>query len=154
MPQKNEKVLLFEPSRCTGCRCCEIACSFRFYEESSLDKSHIRHVFDEKEGSFEAVYCQHCEDPVCLAACKTDAIKKDEASGIVKIDSLKCIGCQSCNFACPISAPRFDPDRKVSVKCNLCGGDPVCVDFCSSRAIRYVNRDERNRFMEEYGKEA
>ncbi|MGC8849239.1 MAG: 4Fe-4S dicluster domain-containing protein, partial [Candidatus Bathyarchaeia archaeon] len=109
-------VLLFDPSRCTGCRSCEIACSFRYYNECSLSKSNIRHILDEERGFFEAVYCQHCEDPLCLAACQVGAISRDEASGIVRINPVKCIACRSCIYACPISAPRLDDERRTSVK--------------------------------------
>jgi len=102
----------------------------------------------EKE-TFEAIYCQHCEDPLCAASCPVKAIKKNEETGIVKINSMKCIGCQNCNIACPVHAPQFDKDRKISVKCNLCDGKPECVKFCSTRAVRLVDRGEADRLLKE-----
>ena len=141
------RVLLFDPRRCTGCRSCEVACSFKHYSVCDYTKSHIRHFFDPPTGNFETAHCQHCEDPLCEAACPTEAIRKDLTTGIVKINPLKCIGCQACNFACPLSIPRFDAERRVSAKCDLCDGDPECVKFCSTRALRYMSRDEARRLM-------
>jgi len=146
---KEQKILVFDPRICTGCRSCEVACSFRFYKICNYEKAHIRHrLFLEKE-TFEAIYCQHCEDPLCAASCPVKAIKKNEETGIVKINSMKCIGCQNCNIACPVHAPQFDKDRKISVKCNLCDGKPECVKFCSTRAMRLVDRGEADRLLKE-----
>ncbi|PCN50495.1 4Fe-4S ferredoxin, partial [Candidatus Geothermarchaeota archaeon ex4572_27] len=69
------------------------------------------------------------------------AIWKDEA-GIVRINRLKCIGCKSCNYACPLSAPIFIEELRASSKCDLCDGDPECVKFCSSGALRAYPREE------------
>jgi Fe-S-cluster-containing dehydrogenase component len=32
-------------------------------------------------------------------------------------------------------------DNKV-IKCDFCGGDPLCVRFCSTEAIRFVDASE------------
>ena len=31
----------------------------------------------------------------------------------------------------------FVPEKKVVIKCDLCDGDPVCVKFCPTGAIKY-----------------
>jgi len=136
-----ELKLVFDPERCTGCLACEAACSFSHYGEGGYAKSFIRHSFDPALGGFQAVYCLHCEEPLCMAACLSDAIYKDER-GVVKINRVKCVGCRSCNYACPLSVPFFDESLKASVKCDLCDGDPECVKFCSSGALRAMPREE------------
>ncbi len=32
----------------------------------------------------------------------------------------------------------MDTNERKIVKCDLCGGDPKCVDFCPTEALRYV----------------
>ncbi len=75
-----------------------------------------------------------------MAACQSGAIWKDDL-GIVRINRVKCVGCKSCNYACPLSVPVFDELRRVSGKCDLCDGDPECVKFCSSGALRAYPKD-------------
>ncbi len=145
-------VLFYDPERCTGCRYCEIACSFKHYGVLSFDKA-LRHViFDKNQVIFEAVQCRHCEEPVCAAVCPTEAIKKDEKTGWVLINPMRCIGCRFCVLACPAGVPWFDEDRKVAVKCDFCDGDPACAKFCSPQAIRVLPRSEALELMKKvYG---
>lgn len=137
-------VLMYYPERCTGCKYCEIVCSFLHFDVIDLNKAHIRTVFNAETGEFEAVVCQHCEDPVCAASCPVDAITKDEKTGWVKIDPLKCVGCKNCNYACPLSIPWFDKEHRVSAKCDFCdpirNGKPICVEFCSPKALEVIPR--------------
>ena len=48
---EKQKVLLYDPSKCTGCRYCEIACSYYHFKEFDLEKAHLHIVFEEKSGS-------------------------------------------------------------------------------------------------------
>lgn len=148
-----QKILVFDKRLCTGCRMCEIACSFnKFNNTYSYEQTHIRHVIEFDRGEIECQYCQHCEDPLCLASCPVDAIHKDDETGIVKINPLECIGCQTCNIVCPARIPKFYPEKKVSIKCDLCDGDPACVKYCSSMAISHVTREESDKILQEiYG---
>ena len=141
---QNQKVITYNPELCSGCRYCEIVCSFKHYDNVDLNKSCIRILFDGDEGTgaFEAVNCQHCEQPICANACPSEALGKDERAGWVKINPLKCIGCKTCVYMCPLSAPFFDEELKVVVKCVFCGEDPECVKHCSPGALRLVSREE------------
>ena len=146
MQIEEQKVLLYDPSKCTGCRYCEIACSYYHFKQLSLEKAHLHVQFNEKNGEFEAIYCQHCEEPVCVAVCPSEAITKDEETGLVKINPLRCIGCKTCVVACPLSMPWFNIDYRVSMKCDFCDGDPQCAKFCSPQAIRVATRREAWEF--------
>jgi carbon-monoxide dehydrogenase iron sulfur subunit len=141
-----QKVLLYDPTRCTGCRYCEIACVFYHFKQFDLEKAHMHVQFDEKNAEFEAIYCQHCDEPVCVAACPNEAAVKDEETGLVRINPIRCIGCKTCTFACPLSVPWFNEDYKISMKCDFCDGDPQCAKFCSPQAIRVVTREEAWEF--------
>ncbi len=142
----DQKVLLYDPAKCTGCRYCEVACSYYHFKEFSLEKAHLHVQFDEKNGDFEAIYCQHCDEPVCVAACPSEAAVKIEDTGLVRINPMKCIGCKTCTFACPLSVPWFNPDYRISMKCDFCDGDPQCAKFCSPQAIRVTTRKEASQF--------
>jgi len=137
-----QKVLLYDPSRCTGCRYCEIACSYYHFKEFDFKKAHLHIIFEDKIGQFEAIYCQHCDEPLCVAVCPNEAAVKDEETGLVRINPMRCIGCQTCVFACPLSVPWFNEEFHVSMKCDFCDGNPQCAQFCSPQAIRVVNREE------------
>lgn len=150
IPTSRQKVLLYDPSRCTGCRYCEIACAFYHFKRFSFEKTHLHIEFDEKNAEFEAVYCQHCDEPVCVASCPSEAALKDEETGLVKINPVRCIGCKTCTITCPLSVPWFDADYRVAMKCDFCDGDPQCAKFCSPQAIRVVTRKEAWEFNERH----
>ncbi len=153
-PKAEQLVLIFDPERCTGCRYCEIACSFQHYGTLTPERSHIRIFVDPRRMEPEASDCQHCEEPACAAACPEDAIAKDETKGWVTLNPMKCTGCYSCIFACPLSCTWFDKEHRVAAKCDFCDGDPVCVKYCSPQAIRVGTRAEALKFARQrYGRE-
>ncbi|MBS7639433.1 MAG: 4Fe-4S dicluster domain-containing protein [Candidatus Bathyarchaeia archaeon] len=150
---EEQKVLLYDPLKCTGCLFCQIACAYYHFREFNLEKAHLKIQFDEKTGEFEAIYCQHCDQPLCVAACPKEAAMKDEETGLVKINPMRCIGCKTCTVACPLSVPWFNQDYRVAMKCDFCNGDPQCAKFCSPQAIRIASRKEawefnRMRYLE------
>jgi len=148
-----QRVLIYHPERCTGCKYCEMGCSLQHFGVINFGKSHIRTVFDEKTKELESVVCMHCEDPVCAASCPVEAIVKEEKTGWVKINPMKCIGCKNCIFACPLSVPWFDEDRRVASKCDFCdpvrGGNPICAEYCSPKALEVVTRTKAWSFNEQ-----
>jgi len=143
--EKSQKVLLYNPGKCSGCLYCMIVCSYSHFNEISLEKAHLEVVQDPFNiNSFINAHCAHCYYPYCEAACPTDpkAIYKDEETGFVLINPSLCIGCKSCNYACPLSIPHFDETLKISVKCDACKGDFLCAKYCSTGALRVVTREE------------
>ncbi|MEM2341383.1 MAG: 4Fe-4S dicluster domain-containing protein [Candidatus Bathyarchaeia archaeon] len=143
---EEQKVLLYDPTKCTGCLFCQTVCSYYHFKEFNLEKAHLHIQFDEKSMEFEAIHCQHCEEPLCVAACPKEAAVKDEKTGLVKINPMRCIGCKTCTVACPLSVPWFNADYHVAVKCDFCNGDPKCAKFCSPQAIRVATRSEAWEF--------
>ncbi len=140
-----QRVLIYHPDRCTGCRYCEVICSFLHFGAINFQKSHIHAFFDQERREFENRVCFHCENPVCAASCPVEAITKAEDTGWVKINPMKCVGCKNCVYACPLSIPWFDENHKVSAKCDFCDpvrkGKPACAEFCSPRALEVVPRE-------------
>lgn len=137
--------LVFDPELCTGCRACELACSFRKDGVFSPTRSRIRVVKMDEEGMDVPVGCEHCDDAPCISVCPVGAIKEDPETGAVLIDNGACIVCRLCIPACPFAAISHDSISKEVRKCDLCGGKPECVDWCFTGAIRYVESLEEYR---------
>jgi len=81
--------------------------------------------------------CHHCRDAWCIESCPVDAIKRDpDTDAVVIVDEL-CTGCLSCADACPFGAIKVDAEDQV-FKCDLCRGNPVCVESCTRAALEYT----------------
>jgi len=140
------KKIYFNLHKCLGCKNCEIACGV----EHSLSKQLFSAINEfplplKRVSIFSAVghcipiRCLHCEDALCLFACKSGAISKDDNTGRVIIDSEKCIGCWMCIMVCPIGAIYINEIGKTAVKCDLCAEKeiPACVLSCPTGALFY-----------------
>ncbi len=102
-------VMVFDLSKCDGCKKCTEACQKMHYTES--DREWIK-VFTMHEAEAEAPYylpkpCFHCDNPTCTKVCPVNATFKRQ-DGIVLIDNERCIGCRMCMAACPYSTRFFN----------------------------------------------
>jgi Fe-S-cluster-containing dehydrogenase component len=52
-------------------------------------------------------------------------------------DEKRCVGCKSCLYACPYSAPALHPVTKRTMTCDLCNGQPLCTQVCTAGALSY-----------------
>lgn len=134
-----KKMIVFDPTRCTGCKTCEMVCSFKNDQIFSRSRARIRNFRDLNQSFFVSLTCLQCEDPPCVKTCPTMALSKE--NGLVRIDSSRCIGCKMCMLTCPFSAISFDQDKGLAIKCELCDDDPECVAFCPSGALQYREID-------------
>lgn len=144
-----KKHFFINPELCTGCRICEMACSFHRSKEFGPYKSAIWILKDEVEGIDLPIVCRHCKNPPCQRACPAakvfegdpgfeEPIVRDEGLGAVLFASDRyCIGCLECVRACPFGAMRVDSDGAGLVKCDLCAGNPGCVESCPTGALRF-----------------
>jgi Fe-S-cluster-containing dehydrogenase component len=137
-----EKVIAIDYERCTGCRRCELACSLHHFGECNPKLSCIRLVFLEETKETFPVSCANCSTPICLDLCPVKAISIDPKTTAAVIDSNRCIGCKTCVIHCPFGAAGFNPHTRVSFKCDLCGGEPLCATFCASGALKFLPLDE------------
>jgi len=88
-----------------------------------------------------AITCRLCENAPCVAACPRDALTQSEENGIILVDEDKCNGCGWCIEACDYGAIMLHPDRKVVFVCDLCDGNPKCVEWCPEEALDFVTAD-------------
>ena len=121
---------LFDPARCTGCGLCASACA----EQHGVSRLALER--DNEAGSNFVFMCQHCLDPLCLAACPHGAISRGD-DGIVRMNKTLCVNCGLCLEACPEAAPRQLADGTV-IKCDACEGDPRCAKACPNQALTYT----------------
>ena len=87
-----QRSLHMEPSLCTGCLQCEMACSFEHEGEFIPARSRIR-VFEFEHGRTSVPYtCTQCVEAWCMKACPTNAISIDSDLGA------KLVSAQACCF--------------------------------------------------------
>jgi len=130
--QKN-KVLRAKNDLCTGCMMCVLMCSLAKTGIVNPHLSRIRVTLSDKDNPHTVTFCRHCKNPPCQKACPIpDAMYLDDNTGAVIINESICIGCLACVDACPFGAIQVGPNREI-LKCDLCGGDPLCVKYCPTR---------------------
>lgn len=130
--------LLITPSRCTGCRTCEIACAFSHPIGGEPGRSAIRALPTAVPDRGTPVVCLQCGTAACVAVCPTAALARDERTGAIAFLASRCIACRACVYACPFGNITFDEPTLRVVKCDLCDGNPRCAQFCPTRTLEWV----------------
>lgn len=149
------KRVLIDPSRCTSCRTCEHQCMLAHSSASSLVEMVLRGEKTRPRVRLRwipelnyPVKCMHCTDAPCEAACPVRAIIIDSSTGVVLIDTDRCIGCYSCLMVCPFGAVTVSPSSDRAYKCDGCidrlrqGEQPACAAGCPTGALSFVEPDE------------
>ena len=138
---------------CLGCHLCEYNCAFANSGMTDMASAlkgkrifpriRVEDRVEESDRITFAVSCRHCADPLCVKACISGALTKDEEDGVIRIDKSRCVGCFTCVLVCPYGALAPGEDG-VMQKCELClrnsCGEPACVKGCPNRAIVYEER--------------
>jgi Fe-S-cluster-containing dehydrogenase component len=178
-PSADDEGLLFDATRCVGCRACQTACK----EANGLPPDRIEAeggIYDAPldlngstknviqlargpggETAFVKRQCMHCADPACASVCMAGALHKAKG-GVVAYDKGLCVGCRYCQIACAFNVPKFQwhTALPVIVKCELCRGrekGPACAETCPREAVVHGRRgallaEARRRIAAEPGK--
>lgn len=155
--------LLYDTTRCIGCKACVVACKEAnelpadtdgygdgLYDAPEGLNEYTKNVIqlhrDGDEQSYVKKQCMHCVDPACVGACMLGALQKGKY-GVVSYDVSKCVGCRYCETVCPFNVPKFEWAKKAPkiVKCELCrhrlaeGKEPACTEVCPRQAVVFGN---------------
>ena len=131
-----QKTLIITPSRCTACRTCELACSFKHMGPQGLGVSRIR-AFMFGEGKNQVITCFQCDDAACAKVCPVQALTRNELTGAIDVNEDRCIGCGLCTIACPFGHMNHDGENHIAIKCDLYKGTPACAAFCPTATLEY-----------------
>ncbi|MHA1106944.1 MAG: 4Fe-4S dicluster domain-containing protein [Promethearchaeota archaeon] len=138
-----QKALVFESKKCIGCRLCEQICSMTHFQVTNPAKSRIRIFRNDREQVDWAVYCRSCPDPECIKACYYEALSRDPETNAIMVNEDNCVGCGECIDKCPYSHPIMHPSENYILICDLCGGNPECVEICPENAIQYAETENQ-----------
>jgi Fe-S-cluster-containing hydrogenase component 2 len=133
------KRILVQEDVCSGCRACEVACVAWHEGRFGTVTARIRVTKVEPLGVDRPHVCRLCRRAPCVAACPTEALRRDEATGAILLRSGDCIACAACVEACPFGMATLHPETGLALICDLCGGDPACVKRCATGAILYAD---------------
>jgi Fe-S-cluster-containing dehydrogenase component len=157
------KAFLVDLSHCNGCYNCQIVCKdehcgndWKPYAAPQPDTGHFWMRLEEKvrgqvpwvRVAYTPIFCAHCADAPCVAACPEDAFERRE-DGLLVLLPEKCTGCAACLDACPQGSIYLNSELGVAQKCTGCahlldnGWDvPRCVDACAHDAIQFKEEAE------------
>lgn len=161
-PAQNDLAILYDASKCIGCRACERACAehngLPAPEEPNTELSatswnliSTREGVDPDNHPFFNYQCMHCTDAACAMGCPSGALAVDER-GFVSFDQSKCIGCGYCTQFCPFGIPHLGEvnlitGEAVAAKCTFCQdkieagtGGPSCAEACPTGALTWGER--------------
>ena len=127
-------MLTIDLAKCTGCRRCECACSFFHTGRVSNHLARIKVLNIYEIGVDAPVVCNQCEERYCMN-CPEDALSLGP-NGEIVLSRTRCELCGACELNCPIGAIEIFDD--IVYVCDLCGGDPKCIEACSEDAIVWL----------------
>jgi Fe-S-cluster-containing dehydrogenase component len=154
-------MIVAQPTRCVGCRRCELACTefndgkaqpsiarIKVARNYSFGPQGAQLGFWRGEGRYGnhrivQETCRQCPHPVpCQLACPNDAIEVTGPVNARVVNPDKCVGCRTCEEACPWEMTSFDQELQKATKCHLCDGEPECVQACPVGALQYVSWED------------
>jgi Fe-S-cluster-containing hydrogenase component 2 len=137
----SRKFVAVDPSKCTGCGICEYVCASEKSETVRNPLASRIRVLRLNRLLNMAMTCRFCKDPRCVTACPEKALVQSDASGVLIVDERKCKGCDWCIQACQYGGIALHPDKPLAIACDLCDGQPKCVEFCPEEALELVSED-------------
>jgi formate dehydrogenase iron-sulfur subunit len=161
-PDDNDLAILYDASKCIGCRACERACkAYNGLPEVEEPNTALSPASWNLIAAREGVYhgqqpyfnyqCMHCTDAACVMGCPSGALAVNE-KGFVSFNQDKCIGCGYCSQFCPFGIPQMGEANLLTgearaTKCTFCQdkveagtGGPSCAEACPTGALVWGQR--------------
>lgn len=165
------KAMLYDSSKCVGCRACQTACKewnnmpaestgydgiydnprSLSAETWTLIKARDITVQGEKDVLLCKYQCMHCTEAACVKVCPTHALHYHPL-GFVAYDKDICSGCGYCTEFCPFQVPHLEGSTLTGLqkaqKCTFCqdrvpdGRPTACAEACPAGAILFGDRQE------------
>ncbi len=132
------KRLLVNAAECAGCRYCEMVCSFQKEGRFSPSYSGVTVIKEDRYGLDYPLFCRQCDNCPPADACPEGALERD-GNGVVTLNEEKCIGCGICAKVCTYGAVNMGVSKPAI--CDLCSGEPACVERCPTKALSYEESD-------------
>ncbi|MHB1418749.1 MAG: 4Fe-4S dicluster domain-containing protein, partial [Bacillota bacterium] len=149
------KRIMVNYDKCNGCLTCTLACAGAHSESGTITGAMLEGIkprlwVESANLRPVPVLCRHCEEPVCVEACMTGAMKKDPVQGVVSNEGNEqtCVGCWMCVMVCPygaiVQSEGMGGLSRVALKCDLCRhlDEPACVASCPNGALEFVEADD------------
>ncbi|HRS75307.1 MAG TPA: 4Fe-4S dicluster domain-containing protein [Anaerolineaceae bacterium] len=148
--------ILYDSTKCIGCRSCEQACSAKWglpYNDSIAQteklSEHKLTTVVTKDDHYMRRLCMHCQDPTCASVCPVGALQKTSAGPVIYHED-RCMGCRYCMVACPYHVPVYEWSKTLPKvrKCNMCaerlaqGQVTACSEACPTEATITGEREE------------
>jgi len=132
----------FREKDCNACGSCQEVCpinNFHNLNDKFGRKMTPPILFPIENDSIASLrsICSQCDSAPCMHFCPTKTITRDHKTGAVSVDGNYCIGCGMCLTACPNDAVFLNMERGIAVKCELCKGEPLCVENCPTGALNF-----------------
>ncbi len=138
---KERKFVVADIELCTGCGACELTCALE--KEKKFDPQYSRMKVQRSSQLVNIpVACRFCKNAPCVIACPRDALKQSDDTGVIMVDEAKCDNCGWCIETCPYGAIAVHPDKKVVMMCDLCHGQPKCVEWCPRGGLELLTQKE------------
>jgi carbon-monoxide dehydrogenase iron sulfur subunit len=135
------KRLIVDAAHCSGCRYCEMVCSYHHEGKFSPTLSRVSVIREDLYGMDYPVFCRQCEPCPAVEACPIGALVQT-GDGVVLCDYEACTGCGVCADACPFDAIKMEGGSRPLI-CDLCAGEPVCAKRCPTKALIFRESEFR-----------
>lgn len=132
---KSYRTIALNPGKCNGCNECMEACAQSRSGTPDMAHARIKVIKDPKNSAFALAVCRQCGEPRCVMNCPSGALHKDADTGTILWDDALCVNCQLCTLACSHAGITNNERTGQVIKCDLCGGDPACVNVCPEGAL-------------------
>jgi formate dehydrogenase iron-sulfur subunit len=169
MAGANDKAMLYDSSKCVGCRACQNAC--KQWNHQPAESIGYEGIYDnpqdlspdtwtlikyaENSSSEDLLLCKyqcmHCSDAACVKVCPTGALTH-HPMGFVNFNQDLCSGCGYCSEFCPFHVPQIEGNtitgKTFMQKCTFCanrvtnGQGTACSEACPTGALVFGNRSE------------